>query len=82
MSSSEERQERLLTDLAVSDRRLYKELVELGENGVMESSGLKHWQREYLKAERDLTASLGSKETVAYLQAKSELLREHAENIR
>lgn len=81
MSSSEERRDQLTSELVGADYRLGEELEELEEHQALSPSALKHWQREYLKAERNLIASLGSKEIAEYLQAKSKLMYEHAKNI-
>lgn len=81
VSSSEERKDQLGSDLVSADYRLNEELGELEEYQTLSPGSIKHWQREYLRAERALIESLGAKETVEYLQAKSKLMYEHSKSI-
>lgn len=81
MSSSEERRDQLGSELVAVDYSLHERLGELEEWEKFDPSQLTHWEREYRKAEKALLASLGSRETVDYLQAKSRLMSDHSKNI-
>jgi hypothetical protein len=81
MSSSEERRDALGTELVAIDYRLNEHLEPMEEWEKLDPIALDRWERLYRKAERNLLASLGSPETVAYLRAKSQLMKDHEKNI-
>jgi hypothetical protein len=81
VSSSEERREKVGTELVGINYRLNECLGEMEEWEKLDPIALDRWEREYRKAEKNLLDSLGSTETVAYLQAKSQLMSDHEKNI-